>query len=135
MAKITEEMKEVIAKARIFAVATASKSGEPNVVPVRWVRVFSDDEILIMDNYMNKTAANLKANSMVAISAFVMEPAVKGFQFKGDARIETSGKIYDDGVAMVKAKSPERTPKAAVVVKVKSIYLTTPGRDAGKEVT
>ena len=134
MAIITEEMKKVVGKTRMFAVATVSSSGEPNVVPIRWVSVLSDDEILVMDNFMKKTAANIKENPRVAISAWIMEP-VTGYQFKGDARVETSGKIFEEGVEMVKSKSPQLNPKAAVIVKVKSIYLTTPGRDAGKEVS
>jgi predicted pyridoxine 5'-phosphate oxidase superfamily flavin-nucleotide-binding protein len=36
---------------------------------------------------------------------------------------------------MVKAVNPKLSPKAAVIVKVRSIYETMPGPNAGKEVT
>ena len=128
MAKITEEMKEVAAKARLFAVATATKNGEPNVVPIAFAKVLSDDEILLMDNFMKKTEENLKANPRVAVSVWDVNwetMVAKGYQFKGDARFEYSGKIFDEGCEWVKSMMPV-TSKAAIVVKVTSIYDIAP---------
>jgi len=62
MAQMTEEMKDVAAKARLFAIATATPEGKPNVVPISFARIISDDEWLLMDNFMEKTEANLKVN-------------------------------------------------------------------------
>ena len=133
MVKITDEIKEVMGKSKGFAVATATRGGEPNVVPIAFGKVISGDEILLMDVFMKKTEENLKENSRVAISVWDME-TLKGYQLKGSARIETSGSVFDDGFNMVKSKMPELSPKAAVIVKVDSIYVTTPGPDAGKKV-
>lgn len=134
MAKITEEMKQIAKNAEVFAVATVTKEGELNVVPIRFGKVLSDDEILLMAIFMRKTVENIKANPKAAVSVWDMG-GMKGYQFKGDARIETSGKIFDEGVKMVKEVSPQLSPKAAVIVKVKSIYVITPGPDAGKQVS
>ena len=134
MAKITEEMKEVAGKAKGWAVATATKDGVPNVVPIAFGKVLSEDEILLMDVFMGKTKENIKANPKVAASVWDFE-AAKGYQFKGTARIETSGKVFDEGVQMVKSRMPQLTPKSAVVVKVDEIYVTSPGPDAGKQVS
>jgi hypothetical protein len=134
MAKITEEMKEVIQEAKVFAVATASKDGEPNVVPIAFGKMLSEDEILLVDNFMKKTMENLNTNPKVAVSVWKAGDS-KGYQFKGDVRIETSGSNFDDGVKMVKAKEPKLNPKAVVIVEVKSIYSITPGPDAGKLVS
>ena len=70
----------------------------------------------------------------VAVSVWDMESR-KGYEFKGDARIETSGKVFHQGVNMVQSKAPQLSPKAAVVVKVDSIYVRSPGPDAGKQVS
>jgi len=131
MAKITEEMKQVIGEVKVFAVATVSKDGEPNVVPIAFGKVLGEDEILLVDNFMKKTMENLQTNPRVAVSVWKAGDS-KGYQFKGDVRIETSGRNFEDGVKMVKAKEPKLSPKAAVIVKVKSIYSITPGPDAGK---
>jgi len=134
MAKITDEIKEVVKKAKVFAVATATKKGEPNVVPIAYGKVLSNDEILLMDIFMKKTVENIKANPKVAVSIWSTGDS-KGYQFKGDARIETAGKVFDDGVKWVKNAEPQLNPKAAVVVKVDSIYVTSPGPDAGKRIS
>ena len=126
-------MKEIVEKSKGFAVATATKEGDPNVVPIAFGKVLSEDEILLMDIFMQKTEANIKANNRVAISVWDMD-AMKRYQFKGSARIETSGSVFDDGVKMVKSMMPELSPKAAVIVKVDSVYVTSPGPDAGKKV-
>ncbi len=133
MARITEEVKEVVGKSKGLAVATATKEGEPNVVPIAFGKVLSEDEVLLMDNFMKKTEENMKANPRVAISVWDMD-TLKGYQLKGSARIETSGSVFDDGVNMVKSMMPQLSPKAAVIVKVDSIYVTSPGPDLGKKV-
>ncbi len=133
MAKITDRMKQVAENAKVFTVATATQTGEPNVVPIAFAKVLSDDEVLLMDNFMKKSVENIKANPRVAISVWQQGPS-EGYQFKGNAKIETSGKVFDDGVNWVRATSPTLSPKAAVIVKVDSIYSITPEPDAGKKV-
>ena len=132
MATITEEMKEVASKTRGFAIATATMDGDPHLIPVAFGKVLSDDEILLMGIYMQKTLENIRMNPKVAVSVWDMESR-KGYEFKGDAKIETSGAVFDEGVNMVKSRAPQLSPKAAVVVKVKSIYVRSPGSDAGKQ--
>jgi hypothetical protein len=98
--------------------------GTPHVIPVGCAKVLSDDEILVVDNFMKRTVENIKAKPQVAISAWDIK-TFKGYEFKGDSTIETSGKVFDEGV----------NPKGSIVIKMKSIYVRTPGPDAGKEVT
>ncbi|KAF5437506.1 hypothetical protein C5S35_03725 [Candidatus Methanophagaceae archaeon] len=133
MAKITEEVKEVVGKTKGFVVATTIKEGEPNVVPIAFGKVLSEEEVLLMDVFMKKTEENIKANHRVAISAWDMD-TLAGYPLKGSARIETSGSVFDDGVDMVKSMMPQLSPKAAVIVKVDSIYVTSPGPDIWKKV-
>jgi hypothetical protein len=135
MAKFTEEMKGIIDQANVVALATATKVGEPNVVPIAYKKAFSDNELLLVDIFMRKTEANIKANSKVAVSAWHTASGVsKGYQFKGNAKIETSGEAFDEGVRMVKAEEPEINLKGVVIIKVDSIYTVSPGSDAGKQV-
>jgi len=153
MVKITDEMKEVVQKAGIWAVGTAAQDGTPNVVSIACAKILSDNQILFMANFMNKTLDNLKANPKMAASVWDMA-GMKGYQFKGEAKIETSGKIYEEGVEFDKALMtqiaaqlpPEMgkalegmlsqlQPKAAVVLEVKEIYNLAPGPDAGKPVS
>ncbi|RLB80418.1 MAG: pyridoxamine 5'-phosphate oxidase [Deltaproteobacteria bacterium] len=135
MAKLTQDIKDIMAKTRGYAVATCTKDGIPNVVPIHFVKILSDDEIMMADIFMKKTFENIQQNPVMAISVWDWDVKPRrGFQFKGIPRIETSGRIYDMAVEMVKAKKPDLTPKSAIVVKITDIFVTSPGPDAGKNV-
>ncbi|MBW2020669.1 MAG: pyridoxamine 5'-phosphate oxidase family protein [Deltaproteobacteria bacterium] len=135
MAKLTQDIKDIMAKTRGYAVATCTKDGIPNVVPIHFVKILSDDEIMMADIFMKKTFENIQQNPVMAISVWDWDVKPRrGFQFKGIPRIETSGRIYDMAVEMVKAKKPDLTPKSAIVVKITDIFVTSPRPDAGKNV-
>ena len=136
MAKITEEMKGAINQAKVVALATATGAGEPNVVPIAYKKVLSDNELLLTNIFMRKTEENIKVNSRVAVSAWYTDSSgiSKGYQFKGKARIETSGRSFDEGARMVKTVEPELIPKSAVIINVDSIYSISPGPDAGEQI-
>lgn len=155
MAKITDEMREIVGKSKGWALATVSKEDMPNVVPIGNCKVLCDNELLLTDNFMRKTINNIKANpDKVAVSAWDWD-SVQGYQFKGTARIETSGELFKEADHMARSRAkarmilldaprakaeiisrtPQIKPKAAIVITVKSIFKTTPGPDAGKEVT
>jgi uncharacterized protein len=134
MIKITQEMKSIMAKVKTPVVATASKDGQPNVVPIAFTKIISDNEILLMDNYMNKTRLNIEENPEVAISIWDQELHM-GYQFKGKARIETSGNHFAEGVEWVKSRRPQTVPRAAIIVAVSSIFAVGPGDNAGRQIT
>lgn len=135
MAKLTQDMKNIMEKSRGYAVATCTTEGLPNVVPIHFVKILSDDEIMLADIFMKKTFENIQDNPNVAISVWDWDVKPrKGYQFKGTPRIETSGSIYDMAVEMVKAEKPDLTPKSAIVVKITDVFVTSPGPNAGKNV-
>jgi len=136
MVKITEEMKGVINQAKVVALATATEASEPNVVPIAYKQVLSESELLLMSVFMRKTEENIKMNPEVAVSAWYTDSSgsSKGYQLKGKARIETSGKIFDEGTKIVQDTEPELTPKGAVIINVDSIYNISPGPNAGEQI-
>ena len=136
MVKITEEMKSAIESAKVVVIATVNEARVPNVVPIACKKVLSENELLLMNNFMRKTEENIKMNPSVAVSVWYTDSAgsSKGYQLKGKARIETSDKIFDEGIKMVKAAEPELIPKGAVIINVDSIYSISPGPDAGKQI-
>ena len=68
MVALSGEIKEIFIKTKVMPMATASKSGIPNVAPMASIKLVSDDTIWIMDNYMVKTLENLKAPSQRSTS-------------------------------------------------------------------
>ncbi|MDD1672267.1 MAG: pyridoxamine 5'-phosphate oxidase family protein [Methanomicrobiales archaeon] len=133
MVKLTEEMKAVFSKLKIFPVATSSKGGVPNVVPIANVQLLGDDTLWIGDNYMVKSAANVRENPHCAL--YIYDPDVKRcFQIKGKVEVKTSGPEYDKMRTMIKAKNEKYPAKALWVVKITDVFECTPGATAGKKV-
>jgi len=151
--KMSDEVKEVINN-NIVHLATSSRDGKPNVVPVGLCRAISDHELLIVDVFFKKTRKNLEENPQVAIAVEALEE-LKAYQLKGEARIFTQGEFYEkaleimkeqdkvreERVSVWKEKRPEMAerfeklvashrklrPKAAVLVDVEEIYSTMRG--------
>lgn len=130
MVKLTADMKEAFSKMKVFPVATASKDGTPNVVPLAMVRIVDDETIWITDNYMNKSMSNLRTNPKVAI--YIWGSEIKGcFQIKGVTSIKTSGKEYEDMKADINRKRPELPARSLIIMKVTEVFECKPGPAAG----
>ncbi|MGB8220870.1 MAG: pyridoxamine 5'-phosphate oxidase family protein [Methanoregula sp.] len=133
MVKLTADMKEAFGKMKIFPVATASKDGTPNVVPIGVVELVSDDTIWITDNFMHKSLENLTANPKIAL--YVWGPEIKGcFQIKGHAAVKTSGKDFDAMKAKINAKNPAMPARSLVIVKITEVFECQPGPKAGSKI-
>jgi len=133
MAVITEEVRKTGENVRIWAFATAGKNGNTNVVPIGSQRFHSEDTVIVMDNYLNKTKENILENPRVALTFWDLESR-KSFQLKGSALIEASGKFFDEEVAKYKTRRPNSNPRGLVVVKIDEIYITQGGPDAGTRI-
>jgi predicted pyridoxine 5'-phosphate oxidase superfamily flavin-nucleotide-binding protein len=128
---MTKDMMEALEKDLVF-LATASPDGVPNVVPIGFARPIDEDNILIADNYMNKTRQNLDKNPQISL---VTKDATKcPFQFKGKVFIYESGKYFDIVTEWGENAMTKLTPKAAILMKVEEIYSIQPGPDAGKKI-
>ena len=123
MAKINNEMKTLLEETDTWILATADRDAIPNAVPIRFVKLTNDERLLLVDNFMKKTVNNIGINPFVAVSVWKDKT---GYQFKGKAKIETSGKNFEIGAKMVKAKIPELSPKGVVMVDIDSVYITSP---------
>ena len=58
MAKLTQEMKEMVATQQCF-VATVNANGTPNVAPKRSTRVLSDDSLIFTEGTGGATYTNI----------------------------------------------------------------------------
>jgi len=137
MVKLTEQMKEDLKKVKVLPLATCSRSGVPNVIPIgicELVEKDDDDYLLLMNNYFLKTMANINENPKVAI--FVWSPEVTAcFQMKGDViEIADSGKEYEDFIGRVKAVKPQLPGKHMVVVRITDVFNCKSGETAGQKI-
>ena len=129
MAKLTEDMKKIAAKSGAYILATSNKGGVPNAVPIGIYQV-KDSEIVLADNFMNKTRKNLEENPVAAVTYWSPEDHY-GYQIKGKTRIEKSGADYE---AMKKSMAEKKfpfEPKAVVVLSVDEAYYIGSGKETG----
>lgn len=82
MISINSEIKKLIEENPV-AFATVDEAGKPNVIGVAFIKVISENQILITDNYMNQTKSNLDKNNSVCLA--VWDKNWKGIKLIGNA--------------------------------------------------
>ncbi|MGC9435273.1 MAG: pyridoxamine 5'-phosphate oxidase family protein [Methanomicrobiales archaeon] len=133
MVVLNDEIKAAMATIKAFPVATASKDGVPNVVPIGFVELVDDETIWIADNFMKKTLANIKENPKVSL--FVYGPETKGcYQIKGDVELKTSGPDFEKMQETVRSKMAKAPAKGLLVVTITDVYTCLPGPNAGEKI-
>jgi hypothetical protein len=131
---MTERMQELFNKVRTVVLCTATPDGTPNAVPVGAKKIIDAQTILISDQFLNKTLANMKNNPRVAVTFW---DGHEGYQLKGSVTIETSGTRFEETALWIeemshKAGFPLKS-KGAVILKIEEIYAVAPGPGAGKK--
>ncbi|MBW2993531.1 pyridoxamine 5'-phosphate oxidase family protein [Candidatus Woesearchaeota archaeon] len=91
MKEINEELKKLIEE-NALAFATADESGNPHCIAVGDVRVVSENQILVTDNYMVETVKNIKKNPNVALTVWKED----GFELRGTAEYFNKGKWCEE---------------------------------------
>ncbi len=84
-----EDIKKLIEENPV-ALATVCSDGNPNVIPIAFAKVVSDNEIVITDNFMIQTRENLQSNKNVCLS--VWNKDWNGYKILGEAQYIKSGK-------------------------------------------
>ena len=111
------EIKNIIENNPV-SVATVMPDGRPNVIIIDGVKVVSDTEIVVTDNYMNQTPKDILNNKNVCV--LVWEGDLKGYKMIGQAEYLTSGKWLE----FVK-NLPNNAPhpaKGAILITVEKIF-------------
>lgn len=130
MARIDEKLKDAIAEVKILPLATASKDGVPNVVPMGSIWVMDETTIWIADNFMKKTLQNVQENPRAAL--YVWSQSVGGcVQIKCTVTVETSGENIEKMRAMLHEKRPNLPGKSLLILSVTGLYECAPGPNAG----
>ena len=128
---LTDLMKEAFARVEVFPLATATPDGIPNVVPIKYLEVAGDSELWIMDNFLGKTMANLRANPEAALFVWCKEPKCC-IQIKARVEIRTEGPDYEAMRARVLEAKADLPARALVVLHIREIYQCLPGPDLGQ---
>lgn len=132
MAGMTEAVQKLFAKVSTVVLATADDDGVPNAVPVGAKRIIDSETILVSDQYLNKTLANLTINPRACLTFW---EGSEGYQIKGSVVVETSGARFEETCRWIDKMSAKLghplVCKGALVISIEEIYTVTPGGNAG----
>jgi len=108
---------------KIIYLATSDKNGKPNLITVMYCKPVGKNQILVTDNFMNKTRKNLLLNNKVSI---VCGTGEEWYQLKGTAKYYIKGKWKN----MVKSMPENKglAAKGAVLIKIKEGYELGTGK-------
>jgi len=131
MANLTIAMKAAITKSDLFPLATASSSSMPNVIPVKYVFIESDDELWLVDNYMVKSLHNMQQNPYASTYVYSSEDKIC-VQIKGQIEIQTSGSNYDRMKKRVHEIRSDLPARSLIIMRISEIYQCRPGHNVGE---
>jgi len=94
MAKLSEDARKLIAEVRVAMVATASRSGKPNVSPKGSLRILDDEHVAFADIASPRTMANLAENPLVTLIVYDAAKR-KGCRLWGKAELVASGAEFE----------------------------------------
>ncbi len=132
MAKLSDQMKELVERQRLGFVATVCPDGTPNLSPKGTVSVLDDEHLIFADIRSPGTVSNLRTNPNVEVN--VVDHFVrKGYRFKGTAQVLDSGPEFDRCVEFFSKRGMLDAPgriRAIVTVRVNEARpLISPGYD------
>ncbi len=97
--------------------STVDGAGNPNAIYATCVSKFSEEIIVVANNYFAKTLENILAGSKGSILFITKEGT--SYQIKGSIEYHKEGVIFDD----MKKWNPKRLPgHAAAALKVEEVY-------------
>lgn len=133
MVKMPPEVRQTLEKQKPVPIATASKSGVPNVVFIGLLKIVDDETLMLADNFFKKTATNLAENPKISILCYNGETK-KSFQIKGTTTVCKEGENFDQMRTWVKGVNDKLPAKSCVMVKIDEIYNAMWGPEAGKKI-
>ena len=131
MPVLTTEMKRVVEAQRLGYVATVCPDGTPNLSPKGTTAVWDNDHLVFADIRSPGSIANIRENPTVEVN--VADPIVrKGYRFKGNATVLSSGPTFDEIVAFYRKRGVRGPIRHVVLIQVKrALPLVSPAYDSG----
>ena len=100
-----------------IVLTTVDQQGTPNSIYATCVAAFNDNQIVVADNYFNKTRNNILNGSRASILFITGEG--KSYQLKGSIQYHISGEVFDD----MKQWNPQKHPgHAAAALHIEAIF-------------
>lgn len=116
MAKLDNDMKDVVRRTNLCFAATINADGSPNLSPKSTLIVHDDDHLLFANIASPRTIANLKRDPRIEINCIDIF-ARRGYRFKGEASVRSAGDpIYERFLTTLHAEHGDAIPVHDVVL-------------------
>ena len=102
----------------LCVLSTMSNDGMPNSIWILCADIIDEDTLLIADNFMDKTLANVLSESRG--SFLMLAPERESYQFRGRLAYHQDDSMHQH--ALQKWPRPQFPVKGAVTLKVDEIY-------------
>ena len=100
-----------------IVLTTVDAQGNPNAIYATCVSKYSEDTMVVADNFFTKTRANILAGSPASLLFITKEG--KSYQIKGKIEYHTEGAVFED----MKRWNPATLPgHAAAALKVEHVF-------------
>ena len=128
---ITHEIKNFLKEQKLGYVATVSVDNTPNLSPKGTIIALDEKHIIFAEIRSPQTIANLKINPKLEIN--VVDPLIrKGYRFKGNAKILTTGDEFTKITCEYKKSGIKSKINAIVKIRVSHVdEVTSPLYDLG----
>ena len=128
---IESKIKDFVNFQKLGFVATVNSDNSPNLSPKGTVRVWDDENLVFADINSPRTIENIINNNSIEIN--VVDPIKrKGFRFKGNAKIISSGNLYNEIVDYYKKNGTRNKISSIVMIKVTQVdEVVSPLYDLG----
>jgi len=134
MAKLPQEARDLFESVGAVVFSTANADAQPNSCIVGMKKVIDDETVYLSDQFFNKTLANVRENQKVAV---VWWGEGGAYELYGTARYVNEGAEFEElrewANEGFKQKGLPIVAKGGVFVSIESVYSSSPGPDAGKQ--
>jgi uncharacterized protein len=119
---INEGIKGIIEE-NAMGLATIGVDGNPHNIAVAYVKVVSDNELIISDNYLEETLKNIENNPKVSLVVWSenWKESCIGYELKGSAEYFNEGK-WIDFIKKIPINKSEPC-KGAIVIKINNVKV------------
>ena len=129
--RIPENARNLMGQNKTIALATCSRDGTPNCVPMLQYWWFDEDVLVVGDLFMKATSKNVKETGLVSFCVWD-DQSGESYKFVGKARYAAEGEEYSLANENLHRKAPDKNFRGVVVIEITRVYDASRGENAGK---
>jgi predicted pyridoxine 5'-phosphate oxidase superfamily flavin-nucleotide-binding protein len=131
MGTLSIEIREFVNREKLGFIATVCADGTANLSPKGTTIAWDEDHLAFADIHSPGTVTNLLANPSIEINVVDIFTR-KGFRFKGNASILSSGPMFDEIISHYRSAGSKHKIQHIILVKVERVLpIFSPAYDTG----